>query len=263
MPLRISDHIQVFQSALWQLNSTHIHFQDTSIVFDPAYLPFEINAIATQANNPVWSHRYLIYTHGDFDHIVGNHWFEGFEQLGSLAMAKRNNTDHILSQINTFDQENYITRPYPVSYPELNYMPDVKDSLSIKLGSVELILFKASGHTSDGLFYIIPELKLWIAGDYLSDIEFPFIEDGLKEYYDTLERADKIINEFDIDFLIPGHGTIAFTKSEMISRLDKSINYLNGLAGGANPDWRASWGHSPFETFLDKMHRNNLAQVGK
>lgn len=263
MHTQVSNSITVFQSALWQLNSIHIHYLDTTIVFDPAYLPGEIQAINEKAINALWTKRILAYTHGDFDHIVGSHWFEDFQQVGSLAMAKREGLSQILSQIETFDQENYIKRPYPISYPDLDQLLDVKDSQSIKLGSVEVIVFKAGGHTTDGLFYIIPELKVWIAGDYLSDIEFPFIEDSVKEYYDTLERAKNIVNEYDIDFLIPGHGSVAFTKSEITYRIKSSLNYLDSLDSIAVPDWRVSWGQSSFGNFLDKMHLKNITLVKK
>jgi len=261
MKTRVSDSIQVFQSALWQLNSTCIHYLDTTIVVDPAYLPTEIQLISDFASHSRWDKRYIVYTHGDFDHIVGSHCFEGFEHVGSMAMADRPDTGRVITQIEVFDQENYISRPQPMGYPELDHKLNISESQTIKLGSIEICVYKAGGHTADGLFYIIPELKLWIAGDYLSDIEFPFIEDSIEEYNRTMARATKIVNEFEIDFIIPGHGSIAFTKEEIASRIERSINYLDSLRNKVKPDWRASWGHSPFEIYLNKMHQNNLGQL--
>ena len=263
MQTRVSDFIQVFQSALWQLNSTYIHYQGTTMVFDPAYLPNEIQLISNLCPQAQKGKRYIVYTHGDFDHVVGCQSFEGFEQVGSKAMADRPDIQRVLIQMEAFDHENYISRPYPVGYPELDHKLIISESHTIRLGTIEILVYKAGGHTADGLFYIIPDLKLWIAGDYLSDIEFPFIEDGIDQYFRTMARATKIVNEFEIDFMIPGHGSIAFTKEEIVSRIERSINYLDSLRNKVIPDWRVSWGHSPFETYLDKMHQNNLAKLLK
>ncbi|MEP7269166.1 MAG: MBL fold metallo-hydrolase [Saprospiraceae bacterium] len=258
----LSDNIYMFQSGLWQLNSIHAHYIDTSIIWDPAYLPMELQKIANKVINPIWPKRYLAFTHGDYDHIAGSPYFESFVTIGSQEMQARQNKSTVLKQIEGIDQEFYIERIYPLNFPDLEICPLITNSPTVlHFGSIECHIFHAGGHTSDGLFYVLPQLGLWIAGDYLSDIEFPFVEDSIEEYLKTLNQAKHILENYDIEFMVPGHGRIACSKNEIYNRIESSHGYLEGLIKETVPDWRESWGSSPFEIFLDKMHRQNIGYV--
>ena len=61
--------------------------------------------------------------------------------------------------------------------------------------------------------------------------------------------------------MVPGHGTIAYTTKEILNRIDHSTRYLDSLVVPDIVDWRISWGYSPFESFLDKMHQKNIDYV--
>ena len=253
------DHIKVFQSAYWQLNSIVCNYLGTTIVWDPAYTDREINDIYLEARKTFSDEKYLIYTHGDFDHILGDAHFEGFQKLGSMNMAQKTNKAKVIEQINTTDDEYYLDRLHSIQFPILDQV--IEENISLMLGSVETYFYKAGGHTSDGMFTIIPSIGLWVAGDYLSDIEFPFIEDNIDEYYKTLDTADRILNSFDIKFMVPGHGNPTNSTSQIKSRIDQSLRYLDSFTKPNIDDWRKSWGYSPFEKSLDKMHLKNIKHV--
>lgn len=257
----LTNTITVFQSALWKLNSIHVQGYNTSLIFDPAYLPHEIQFILTKSSSEVWKENYVICTHGDYDHIVGIDWFENFKSVGSKAMNDKKDKARVIKQVVDFDQEFYVQRPYPIRFPDLNLVLDVQENLKCTLGTLEIHAFKAAGHTNDGMFIIIPEYKLWIAGDYLSDIEFPFVEDSMDEYLITLERASQIVDTYDIEYMIPGHGSSASTKDEIHRRIEQSKKYILSLQNDKVPHWKDTWGNSPFDLFLDKMHLKNISHV--
>jgi glyoxylase-like metal-dependent hydrolase (beta-lactamase superfamily II) len=260
--IKISDHITVFQSALWQLNSCFCHYLDTDLLWDPAYSDKEIDAIYSEVYRHHAKARYVIYTHGDYDHIAGDAQFPDFEKVGSGQMALRSGKEQILSQIHAIDHEFYIDRLHTLGYPSLDRVIQPSEPVHELLGNVATIFIEARGHTADGLITVIPELKLMVSGDYLSDIEFPFIEDSLEEYHKTLDRIVNMMDHYNIEFMVPGHGCIAFTASEIHDRIIRSKNYLESLmTAGDIPDWRKSWGNSPFGLYLDKAHQKNIAYV--
>lgn len=259
---KISDQITVFQSALWQLNSCLCHDGDTQVLWDPAYSDKEIDEIYSSLYRSNAKEHYLIYTHGDYDHIAGDAQFPQFQKIGSKHMALRPEKDQILSQIHQVDHEFYIDRLHTLQYPSLDMTVDLSKPVHKRLGNIDAIFLEARGHTADGMITVIPELKIIVAGDYLSDIEFPFIEDSLEEYYKTLDRLTDMMNTFDLEFMVPGHGNVALTRTEIEDRIYRSKNYLVSLMSGDDiPDWRKSWGESPFGLYLDKVHQKNIAYV--
>src|SRR5690606_28513796 len=70
---------------------------------------------------------------------------------------------------------------------------------------------------------------LMIAGDYLSDVEFPFIEDSSEEYLRTLDKAERMIEKHSVQLLVPGHGRATEDRGEMWRRLEASRQYIVGL----------------------------------
>ncbi|MEP7320650.1 MAG: MBL fold metallo-hydrolase [Saprospiraceae bacterium] len=259
---KISDHIQVYQSAFWQLNSTVCHYQETTIVWDPAYTESEIKAIHNEVIRYKGSNRFLIYTHGDFDHIAGDHQFTDFKKVGSFMMSERPDQTKILNQIIETDHEFYLERSLQIEFPVLDRPINPKDPSISLLGNLEVLFYKAGGHTPDGLFTVIPALNLLVAGDYLSDIEFPFIEDSLVEYYKTLETAGSIVTEHDIKIAVPGHGHPSNLKKQIYDRIDQSKRYLDSFHNIEEiPDWTLTWGESPYKRYLDKAHQKNINYV--
>lgn len=256
------DHYSIFQSRWWQLNSVLCNYRLTTLIWDPAYDQLELDNLSEQANKLESDSRYIIYTHGDYDHIPGGPGFKGYMKVGSVGMEERKDKNRIVQQIANLDHEFYVKRKTPVSFPTLDIKIPTASPCLLKLGNLEAHFFRAGGHTPDGLFTVLPELGLWVAGDYLSDIEFPFVEDKLEDYYETLTTARQIIKDYELKIMVPGHGNPAFTRAEVMSRIDSSERYLNSLTQANIPDWKTSWGTSPFHFFLDKMHQKNIKHAG-
>lgn len=252
---------QIFQSRFWQLNSTIYYENGTALCWDPAYTPVEIEQVRSALDHFLPDEYFILYTHGDYDHIAGDSRFNGALRVGSLRMEGKADKAEELQQIESVDHEFYIRRDIPLLFPNLDMLITDSGPSRHKLGNVDVHFYPAPGHTPDGLFTIIPSQGLWIAGDYLSDIEFPFVTD-LKAYAETLETASRILEDYPIQVMVPGHGKAAFDKTDILDRIKRSENYLESLAG---PDpvkpWQESWGPSPFSTFLDKMHEKNIQQV--
>ena len=230
----------LFPSALWQTNSAVLARRGEALVVDPGYFPAEVQAIrdfvAEQGFSPA-----LFFTHGDFDHVVGHQAFPEAPRWGSRAMLGRDGKA-VERQVADFDARFYVERPSPFTFPTLDRTvgeapvraaglapATPEQSGTARLADLELLFFSAPGHTEDGLILVVPDLKLMFAGDYLSDLEFPFVEHSLAAYRQTLRRFRRLTDEFDLERLVPGHGPAAATRQEILSRIAQDEAYLERL----------------------------------
>lgn len=224
-----SKNVTVFQSSLFETTSTVIETDDIILVVDPTWLPHEVESISNYVNSirqcrPI----YLIFTHSDYDHIIGYNAFIGAITVGSEELNKRADKEKIINEIKDFDDEYYLTRDYSIEYPIIN-LAIKEDNQVLKVGETTITFYKSKGHTDDGIFIIVEPLGVLLVGDYLSNIEIPFIYYSSLEYENTLLKIDKILQNHNIKLLVPGHGLITGEYDEIIRRQQESLKYIREL----------------------------------
>ncbi|WP_273226976.1 MBL fold metallo-hydrolase [Geosporobacter ferrireducens] len=222
-------YINIFQSPLFQTNSSIIETEDMVLVVDPTTLPHEIIEIrnyvsSIRKDRPV----YVFFTHSDWDHILGYNGIGEVIYIGSEKMMIRNDKERILEQINSFDDQYYLVRDYEVSYPHINYLVS-KDGQQLKIGNTTITFYTSPGHTDDSLFAIIEPIGILLSGDYLSDIEFPYIYHNSYEYENTMNKVDSILLNHSINLLVPGHGNPTEDSQEILKRKTDSLAYIREL----------------------------------
>lgn len=254
-----TNHLTVFESQIYKTTSTVIQTGDCIIVVDPGLLPAEIDEILeyvlkTKGDRPV----YLILTHSDWDHIVGAGAFPEAAVIASKIFQTKNPAD-VIEQIKEFDDQYYIDRKFPLIYPNVD-IPVTKDGEKLHIGKTTITFYEAKGHTDDGIFAIVEPLGIWIAGDYLSDIEFPFIYSSYKDYIQTLEKTEDILKSHQINVLVPGHGHMAFTTEEMVKRKNDSLHYIKSLikAIQLNNEHEHLIASYPYKRSLKTCHKENV-----
>ncbi|MDX8362614.1 MBL fold metallo-hydrolase [Cytobacillus sp. IB215316] len=226
-----NQYITVFQSALFQTTSTVIILPEFVLVVDPTWLPAEVEQIKEYVYRNKGDRKlYLLFTHSDWDHIIG---YGAFPDATIIASFELVNKDHkekvrILEQIYSFDDRNYIERGYEITYPKVNHVIQV-DGEQLTIEGTTLTFYKAQGHTDCGLFTVIEPLGIFLAGDYLSDCEFPLIYHSSKAYELTLNKVDGILEQHDIKLMIPGHGAVTEDKSIIKQRKLESMTYIKQL----------------------------------
>lgn len=262
MVLFKNKHLTVFQSALFRTNSAVIENEDLLLIVDPSWLPEEIVAIrqyvdAVKNGRPV----YLLFTHSDYDHILGFGAFPDAYIIASQAFQDNSNKETQLQAIYKFDQEYYIRRPYKMVYPRVDMAIDPSTDF-ITIGDTRLSFWQAPGHNADGIFTLVEPLGIWIVGDYLSNEEFPFIYHGVSDYLKTLDVAEKVITDRHPKYLVPGHGDVCTEISEMFLRLQDSREYIRHLqeaVASGNPfSEEELWERYSFRIGQESFHRKNL-----
>jgi glyoxylase-like metal-dependent hydrolase (beta-lactamase superfamily II) len=160
-------HLTVFESALFRTTSTVLETDDLILIVDPTWLPAEIDEIrhhvdASRNGKCV----YLLFTHSDYDHILGFGAFQDAYTIASKAFFENSEQEEQLRAIRKFDQDYYIRRSYPIVYPRVDLAVD-EDTDFITVGDTRLSFCQAPGHNADGLITLVEPLGILIVGDYL------------------------------------------------------------------------------------------------
>jgi len=179
-----------------------------TFVIDSPVLPDELEtlpALLEQARFPEPSG--LLATHGDWDHLLGRLAFPGIA-LGcaeSTAERLRASPGEAQRDLREFDRDLLIERPRPLALGSVQALP-VPGRCGI--GDHELELHAADGHTVDGMAIWIPWARVLVAGDYLSTVEPPTLNDGgdRDAYLATLARLRPLVAA--AAHVVPGHGPV-------------------------------------------------------
>lgn len=257
----------VFESELFRTTSSLIIGEEYLLLIDPNWLPREIEFIRQYIESiGGQKEKYLLFTHSDYDHIIGYGKFKNCQTIAAENFVLNPDKKAILEQINTFDDQYYIKRNYPIVYPEIK-IPIKGDNVKLKIKTDEYIFFQGVGHNKDGLITFNASRKILIVGDYLSNIEFPYVYESFKEYKNTLNKLQDLMEANDIRILIPGHGDCTNDKTEMLERIETSRAYIQALEmlveKGEPFDLEALFKKYHFPKIMTEFHNNNLKLLKK
>lgn len=220
----------VVTSRLWQTNATAIRSGDEAFLVDSPYFPDELEVLPQVLAQSGFQVVGLIATHLDFDHVLGPYAFpQAPLGLGQPSLERlRAEPGAPQRELRDSDGEHYVTRPRPLSLGAAQNLP-VPGKLEI--GSVELELHPADGHTSDGTAILAEHCGVLVCGDYLSDVEIPTISAGgsLAAYRGTLARLAPLVER--VERVVPGHGSV-HDRDAALRILDEDIDYLDALERG-------------------------------
>ncbi len=251
----------VFESALFQTTSTVIEGEGFVLAVDPTWLPAEVEEIA-QFVRRVRDGRalYLLFTHSDFDHILGYGAFPDAVTVASRAFVDNPDKARSVQAVQAWDSEYYVRRPYDVRYPDIDVVA-ARDGQELVLGGTRLTFYNAPGHNPDGLFTVVEPEGVLIAGDYLSDIEFPYIYQSSAAYEETLGKLDGILERHSVGVLVPGHGRVTTDQGEMHERRRRSYAYIHALRGHIGAGDQAAidgmLSEYPFPAGMKSFHEGN------
>lgn len=205
-----------------------------TFVIDSPILPDELEILPSmleQARFPAPSG--LLATHTDWDHLLARLAFPD-ATLGCAATSAermRSNPGAAQRELRTFDEQYYVSRRIPLA---LGAVQALDAPGSCEIGSHELALHPAEGHTSDGMIVWIGWAGVLVTGDYLSPVEIPVLGEGgsIDAYLATLERLRPLVSA--AKYVVPGHGTV-LDSTRAATVLEEDVAYLSALSarGGA------------------------------
>ena len=202
--------------------------EEETLLIDSPVLPDELDALPAlleQARFPAPSG--ALATHGDWDHLLAPLAFPGISLGCAESTAERLQASPGEPQrdLRAFDEDLMIERKRALALGSPQALPVPG---RCKLGSGELELHPATGHTPDGMAVLIPWARVLAAGDYLSTVELPTLGDGgdLDAYLATLERLGPLVGR--CEHAVPGHGPVLDARAAL-RVLEEDAAYLHAL----------------------------------
>jgi glyoxylase-like metal-dependent hydrolase (beta-lactamase superfamily II) len=224
------------------------------MLVDSPYFPDELEALPDLLAGAGFKPDALLATHADYDHLLGRLAFPRLALgLGEPSVMRIHQEPGAAQRaLRDKDDELYVERAGPLALGEVQTLPVPG---SVELGSEELELHPAEGHTADGMAVMARWCGLLCVGDYLSDVEIPMVEAGLDDYRATLARLSPLVEAADT--VVPGHGKPC-GRDEALRVLDEDVHYLDALERGedkpALPNGRDSREQR-------KIHAENLQRL--
>jgi glyoxylase-like metal-dependent hydrolase (beta-lactamase superfamily II) len=211
------------------MNSVVLQHREHSVLVDPGVLPSELDDLARALASVAPASVTLIFTHGDWDHVLGRPWWPdagtvAHDRFAGEITRKREDILRAASEAVASAGERW----------ERGFQPfrptDAVSGLHFsKLGPWRVVFRDAPGHSGSMLSIHLPEHRLLIAADMLSDIEIPLLEEPIGLYRRTLEELVPLAENGAIRTLIPGHGAVARNAEQVLERLGCDLRYLDEL----------------------------------
>jgi len=228
-----------------------------AMLVDSPYFPDELEALPGLLAGAGFEPDALLATHADFDHLLGRLAFPGLALgLGEPSVQRVHQEPGAAQRaLRAQDDELYVERPAPLGLGQVQTLPVPG---SVELGTEELELHPADGHTSDGLAVMARWCGVLCAGDYLSGVEIPMISPGgsLADYRATLARLVPLVEAADT--IVPGHGA-PHRRDDALRVLDEDLHYLDALERGEEKPALPK-GRDTVEQ--RRIHSENLERLG-
>ena len=226
----ISTDALVVTSGFWQTNAVALRAGDEAMLIDSPYLPDELDALPSLLAGAGFEPDGLLATHADFDHLLGRLAFPGMTLGLCESSVERIHREPGGAQraLRQYDSEFYVSRSAPLALGQVQGLPVPG---SVEIGDRELELHPAEGHTPDGMAIFDRAHGLLIVGDYLSDVEIPWISEGgsVGDYRATLARLAPLVEAATT--VVPGHGA-PHDRETTLRLLEEDVDYLDGLERG-------------------------------
>lgn len=181
-------------------------------IIDPGAYDFNVKKAIADAG--IEELKYILCTHGHFDHITGVADLKKAYPEAEICIGK--NDAPMLSDGN-LNMANYFGMPFSPCYADT----ELSDGDVIKVSDIEITVASAPGHTTGGVLYVLNDEKVIFSGDTLfsGSIGRTDLYGG---DYSVLMKTLKKFKGFSEDFVVyTGHG-----ESTTIGRELKTNMYL-------------------------------------
>ncbi|WP_111720033.1 MBL fold metallo-hydrolase [Homoserinimonas sp. OAct 916] len=203
-----------------------------ALLVDPAWLPGELDGLAGEL-----AHRGIrvtagFSTHAHHDHLLWHHGFGDAARWASPATCAlaRQHREALLADLGK-DWPDRLKPNFARVTPLTGNMIPEPFGAAGDAEAIEVVMH--DGHAPGHSALWLPERRVLIAGDMLSDRELPlpFSPDDLPAYLRALETLAPYVRQAQM--LIPGHGT---PTTDPTSRLDADQRYLDSILAGTEAD---------------------------
>jgi hydroxyacylglutathione hydrolase len=224
--------VHVRQSRAFQMNSVALIDRAHTVLVDPGVLPSELDDIAARVSSAAPAAITLVFTHAHWDHVLGRAWWPAAHTLAHDRFLP--DLERTMERLH--EEADRVAAKYGESWarPFERFRPSerVAGLHFARIGPWRVVFRDAFGHSESQLSLHLPEQRVLIAADMLSDIEIPMLEVAPAVYLETLRVLLPVASGGAIETLVPGHGSIARGVEAVAERFRRDLAYLEAIDRG-------------------------------
>lgn len=220
-----------FSSQFLGMNSTVVYKGSAAYLVDPGVFPAETERIADFLAREGILNIAVLFTHTHGDHISGWRVFRDFPAYGHQAIrakpdaVRRNDVRYLEGMF----RKQGIEETGGLKFPDnIEYL---KDGEELEIPPYSFRFFHVPGHSTDMSVIVIAGEHLFFSGDMLIQTPVPFVLSSIRQYWESLRRIRRLVDEFDLQCLVPGHGKPARSREGILTRIRREQTYLQKLVG--------------------------------
>jgi len=224
-PRDLGEGVLVSQASLWQTNALHARSGDEVLLVDPCLEPAEIEAqaaLARSANGRV----HVLITHADYDHVCGIGALPEATVVAGSATAARIESGDAAAALKAAGRE------WGYAWSTNLRVDQIVEPGVFACGPFNIEALDATGHTVDGLAFVLLDQGVLAPGDYLSPMTYPFVGAGVDEAAATTRRLLDALERHELRWVVPGHGE-PLTPEQAAALGEADLVYLEALACAA------------------------------
>lgn len=222
--------VLVRQSVAFEMNSVALLHPEHAVLVDPGVLASELDDFAARVAIARPAKITLVLTHGHWDHVLGRPWWPQAELVAHdrFASVVKQDAKRIAGEIEALSAEH--GQKWERGFAAFRPNQAVSGLHLARRGPWALVLRDAFGHSDSQLSVHLPHARILLAADMLSDIEIPTLDGPVAPYLETLRGLTPLAEGGAVETLVPGHGSIARGRDEVLERLRRDVAYLETLS---------------------------------
>lgn len=264
---QVADGVLVHQSELLQNNTVVVQGTDGVLLVDPGITDAEMTCLANDLRtygHPVTAG---FATHPDWDHALWHTELGEAPRYGTARCAQF--LDDLLSHT---DWKTQLAEGLPPEIAEETPLdlfgritPLPAGTVRIPWAGPELRIIEHPAHAPGHAALLLEQSGVLIAGDMLSDVLIPMLDDStdpIEDYLVGLRRLEDMADAVDI--VIPGHGSVG-TGDGVRARFDQDRAYIHALRDGLTPkdDPRLGASAKPGWEWVNDIHEGQAESVAR
>jgi len=240
MLTQVAEGVLVHQSELLRNNTTVVQGSAGVLLIDPGITSGEMECLASdlrELGQPVVAG---FATHPDWDHVLWHAEFGDAPRYGTTRCATF--MRDLLSQTDWKAQAARTLPPQIAGDVPLNLFGVITGlpagTSRLPWDGPDVRIVEHPAHAQGHAALIIGERGVLVAGDMLSDVLIPMMDDftgshdPIEGYLESLRLLEAVAD--DVDVLVPGHGSVART-DQIHARIRQDRQYVHALRDGNAP----------------------------
>ncbi|MDZ5619387.1 MBL fold metallo-hydrolase [Nocardioides bizhenqiangii] len=241
MLTQVAEGVLVHQSALLQNNTVAVQGRAGVLLVDPGTTGDEMACLANdlrEVGQPVVAG---FATHPDWDHVLWHAELGDAPRYGTARCAAR-----MRDLLSSPDWKIRVAEGLPPEIADETPLDLFGLVVGLPAGATEVPwdgprvrIIEHPAHAPGHAALLIEECGVLVAGDMLSDVFIPMLDDftesndPIEEYLTGLRLLEGVAD--GVDVVIPGHGS-AGGADQLRARIEQDRSYLHALRDGRTPD---------------------------